>query len=220
MQITVSAQARASLPPERATVHMDLAFEGGDKQQVLSQTTILAQEFSQEVDRLKTTTPSPTTWSAILPIATRSWRPWSQDGVTLPLRHGARSPVKLKFRDFTALASFVDRWGGRDGVTIHGVEWTLTEDRRVLESDRILGEAVRNAMQRAAVMARAAGAGDVEVLEIADPGFLQRPTSTAEFDGVAVRSAMGGALNPGQGVDLQPEDVEMVAVVDARFTTR
>lgn len=220
MQITVSAQARASLPPERATVHMDLAFEGGDKQQVLSQTTILAQEFSREVDRLKTLSPSPTTWSAVLPIATRSWRPWAQDGATLPLRHGARCPVKLKFRDFAALASFVDRWGGREGVTIHYVEWTLTEERRASETDRVLAEAVRNATQRATVMARAAGAGDVEVLEIADPGFLQRPHGVGEFDGVAVRSAMGGAPDAGQGVDLQPEDVEMVAVVDARFTTR
>ena len=72
MDITVVGTARASLAPERGTLHLTLGHEGGDKAQVLQATTALVQSFGAYVDELKSAQPSPTTWSAILPVRTRS----------------------------------------------------------------------------------------------------------------------------------------------------
>lgn len=215
MQLTVHGQATAAFPPERATVHLALGFEGSDSQQVLAATTALATEVASHLAALRSQQPSPTTWSAVLAIGTRSWRPYSQDGVVLPLRHAASCEVKVKFRDFAALSRFIDAWGGREGVSVGAVEWTLTEASRVREEDRVLARAVEAARYRAQTMATAAGSGQVRFLEVADPGLLDRgaQTEAASF----AMSVRGKGAAGGEGVSLVPEDVELQASVHARF---
>ena len=218
MQITVAGHAHASHPPERATLRMRLGFEGSDKQAALEYTTSLVQQFSTVVEQLRSMTPSPVTWSAVAPIGTRSWRPWSTDGKVLPMRHAAECDVQLKFSDFRGLARFIDQWAGRDGVTVHGVEWTLTEGRRKAEESNVLTEAVAQALARADIIARAAGEQTVRFLEIADEGLLadQRGAASGHMYGAAMRSS---AAPDSEGITIAPEDVELDVTVHARFST-
>lgn len=217
MQITVAGHAHASFQPERATLRMRLGVEGSDKQAALEHTTFLVQGFTTVVEQLKETAPSPTTWSSVAPIGTRSWRPWAQDGTVLPVRHAAECVVQLKFRDFQALARFIDQWGGRSGVTVDGVEWSLTEARRRMEEDNVLAEAVVQARSRASTIARAAGEESVRFLEIADEGLLE---GHAEAPQVAYGAAMRSMSSPdSEGITIVPEDVTLQVTVHARFST-
>lgn len=221
MDITVQGEAFASFPPERATLHLQLGFESDDKLDAIARTTALGRDFVAEVERLKAAEPSPLTWSAVLPISTRSWRPYAEDGRLLPLRHAAHLTAKLKFSDFKALSAFIDQWGAVEGVTIHWVEWTLTEAHRTKEEADVLGRAVEAARERALIMAKAAGTGQVRFIEIADEGLLSRPESAApQAYGAAMRSSMMMKDSAGgDGVDLTPENVELSARIHARFTT-
>lgn len=218
MDITVVGTARASLAPERGTLHLTLGHEGGDKAQVLQATTALVQSFSAYVDELKHAQPSPTTWSAILPVRTRSWRPWSDKGQVLPLRHAASAEVQVKYRDFRALAATVDAWGAISGVTVNHVEWALTEATRTTQEAEVLRRAVADAQSRAQAMATAAGQGEVRWVELADPGLLQggaRPTAGGD---VAVAAMRAGKAEAGGGTDVAPEDIAWQVQVHARFS--
>lgn len=218
MQITVTGHARASFPPERATLRMRLGVEGTDKQAALEHTTSLVEQFSTVVDQLKDMTPSPTTWSAVAPIGTRSWRPWSAKGSVLPTRHAAECTVQLKFWDFRALARFIDQWGGRTGVTVESVVWSLTDDHRKAEEEKVLAQAVVQAHERATTMARAAGEQAVRFLEVADKGLMGDASDSGGPMAYAT-SLRSGAAPEGEGITIAPEDVDLTATVHARFTT-
>ena len=160
MEITVSGTGRSSLRPERATLHLTAGFESGDKAEAMSEATRVVNELSADLRRLKELDPSPTTWSAVLPIGTRSWRPWTDSGQLVPMRHSAHARIMVKFRDFPTLAGFADHWGGRPGVTLGHIEWTLTETRQKETERSVLAQAVEVARERAQVLATAAGAAD------------------------------------------------------------
>lgn len=219
VDITVAGRGTASLRPERATLLLTAGFEGPEPQAPLRRTTDLVSRLAADLDRLKVADPSPTTWSAVLPIRTRTWRPYSDKGTLTPLVHSAVARVHVKFRDIGALARFVETWGAVDGVTLVGVTWTLTEPTRATQERRVLAAAVEHARGRAQVIATAAGAGEVHVVEVADPGLLEgdRPGAPSPA-AVAARPAASAAAGAGP-VDITPEDVEITAVVHARFTT-
>ncbi len=220
MEITVAGTGTASLRPERATIHLTAGFEGPDPQLSLDRTTELVRRLTAELARLKAAQPSPTTWSAVLPIRTRSWRPYSDKGVVNPLVHGAAAALQIKFRDVGALARFVDEWGGTDGVALIGVRWSLTEATRQEAERRVLTQAVEQARARALVIATAAGAGEVRVLEVADPGLLSGDRrGTSAPSAVSARSSASAASASVGPVELTPEDVDISAVVHARFAT-
>jgi len=219
MDLTVVGTARASLPPERGTLHLTLGHEGDDKAQVLQATTALVQSFSAYVEELRSAQPSPTTWSAILPVRTRSWRPWSDHGEVLPPRHGASADVRLTYHDFAALAGTVDAWGGLDGVTVHHVEWALTEATQATQEAEVLRRAVADAHSRAQAMATAAGQGEVRWVELADPGLLGGGTRLTGLETFHHTSLRRGEEDTGEGADVSPEDIEWQVQVHARFST-
>ena len=88
MEITVSGTGRSSLRPERATMHLTAGFESGDKAEAMSEATRVVNELSADLRRLKELDPSPTTWSAVLPIGTRSrGASFKYARETLPVTH-------------------------------------------------------------------------------------------------------------------------------------
>ena len=224
MEITVTGTGRASQPPERATIHLTVGFEGSGKDEVLTRTTQLVQELSAEIERLRHHESQPTTGSAVLPIGTRSWRPWSDKGAVLPLRYAASSRIQVKFRDFRALSGFADAWGRREGITLGGVDWTLTEQVQQDIERRVRVSAVEDARDRAQVYATAAGGGVVRCVQVADPGLLPGQGQAADLMvGAAPMAMRAGAAKYGasgdEGIEISPEDVDIEAVVHARFIT-
>lgn len=220
MKITVSGEAKASFQPELAVVHLNLGNESGELGTAVERASELADAMNQEFASLKAQDPCPVEETVLLALSTRSWRPWSQDGNQLPFRHRASSRAKLTFTNFRALSTFINTWGRRDGVAVQHVEWKLTEEREETEKAGILAEAVAAARTKAEVLAEAAGAGAVTFVELSDTPLSDdaeaRPMAFAA-DMPMARGAAGGGRS--EGVDLTPEDIDVRAVVFARFTT-
>ncbi|MCA0436229.1 MAG: SIMPL domain-containing protein [Austwickia sp.] len=225
MDITVVGHARASVKPERATLHLVAGIESGDKGDALTRTTALVGKLQAHIQAMEGAGMSPITWYAVLPVQTRSFRPYSDKGAVLPQRHVAESVVKIKFRDFEALSQFATQVGGTAGVSLRYVEWALTEASRTHLAGQVLKMAVADAKSRATAIATAAGANGVSPLEIADPGLLSGVSGAGASGPRQVMSARaGGAGASGksadeQGIDLAPEDVVITAEVHARYTT-
>lgn len=222
MEISVRGTASTKLAPERATLTVTASAEGPNKAKVLADTTALVQRLSAEIERLRSAPDEPVTWSAVLPIGTRSWRPWSDKGKVLPLQYAANATIRLRFRDFRALAAFADAWGGVEGVTLGRVEWTLTDEVRKDTERAVLAEAVGEARDRAQVLATAAGAGEVTCVQLADPGLLVSVVNEAAMSGqpmYALRGRAGAAGDMGgdEGIEIAPQEIEVEAVIEARF---
>jgi uncharacterized protein len=220
MEITVVGTDEYSVPPERGTARLDVGCEGGDLAEVVNASTRLVNALNDHLDQLRTGVTGFVTWHAVSPLGTRSWRPFNNQGNVLPMRHAANAHIQAKFRDFAALARFAADWGARDGVRLSHVEWTVTEQRRAELESAILAGAVRDARRRAVIIARAAGAEGVEVVEVADPGLLsgtRGQQSAGPLPPAAFRSAAG--IESGDAAAIVPEDVTGSATVHARFRT-
>lgn len=227
MDITVVGHASMSVTPERATLHLLALFESGDKNDALSRATVLVGNLQAHIQAMEGAGVSPITWYAVLPVQTRSYRPFSDKGTVLPARHAAESRLKVKFRDFEALSEFAAQVGGMAGVSLQYVEWALTEVSRTFLAAQVLAHAVEDAKARATAIAKAAGAAGVSPLEIADPGLLSGVVGSpghVTMKAAAARPAMappfsGGPVAEAFGIDLVPEDVVVEAQVHARYTT-
>lgn len=216
MKITVVGKAITTLQPELAELHLSLGFQSGQLERAVRDATEVAEAFNQELRRLNDEDPCPVTETVLLPLSTRSWRPWSQDGSQLPFQHEAASRAKLTFANFRAMSAFINDWGRQPGVTINHVDWKLTDEREAAETSRILGDAVADARARAATLAAAAGEGEVRFVELSDTPFNDvRQDMFSEAGLQMARGAAGG----GEGVDLTPEDIIVQVRVHARFTT-
>lgn len=222
MEIAVVGSHKAVLAPERATLHLSVGHEAEQMEPAVAATTGLANQVRSDIEALTATVPSPITWFAVLPLRTRSWRPYNKDGLIMPLRFAAVADVRVKFRDFTALATFAAHAGADSAVTLEGVEWALTEATRDTLKRKVLAEAVRNARERALLIAQASGADDVSAVEVADPGLL-RDVGPGDLnpEGASLSRGVANAATVGSGaLDLAPEDIEIAASVHARFVTR
>lgn len=216
MDITVAGTYRFAAKPERATLHLSAGFESDAKDEAMRSTTSLVNALHEELVAMKAADPSPITWFSVLPIRTRAWRPYNDKGKVVPMRYAATASLRVKFRDFQALAKLAGTLGGRPGVTLERVEWALTEITRAKAEAQVVAGAVKRARERAVVMAKAAGAAEVVAVEIADPGLMRDVVSTTDggYGVVAERSASSG--NP-DDIQLVPEDVVISATVHARF---
>ncbi|MEZ0579574.1 SIMPL domain-containing protein [Nocardioides sp. MH1] len=215
-EITVRGSFSAFQPPERGTVRATLGFEGPKMQPVYERVVRDLETVKASIAELHDPERGPVTWWSTQHVATWSRRPWNQDGKQLPLVHHAGVGIEVKFRDFGALG----RWVGRhvestQGFTLDGVEWALTEARRAQLAADARTRAVRDAATRAQEYADALGLGPVRPVALADAGMLGeglQPTARGE---VAFARAM--AKDSGGELVLSPEDIEVAAVVDARF---
>ncbi len=216
MIITVAGSHTMSLAPQCATVRLRVSFESNDKAETIQRVEHEASRLNYEVDELRSSGAAPVTWASIAALNTRSWRPWNEQGKTLPVRHEASVDAFVKFKDFRVLSRYVSDWGSREGFDIQHIEWALTEKVRVELEGRALALAVVDARDKAQRMAAAAGAGSVRFLEIADPGMLAHGVDQSGYtEGFSTR--MASSTMSHDGIDLSPEDIDISAHVHARF---
>ena len=153
----------------------------------------------------------------------RVWsnRPWNNEGKRLAPVYYAALSVTARFQDFDALADLVERFSVVSGVTIAGISWDLTEERRLAATADIQARAVQDATVKATTYARAAGLARVTAVAIADPGMLGDGSgSQPGFDGPRARGAgkMMMAMDAtGPELEFTPDRIEVSASVDARF---
>ncbi|GAB96764.1 hypothetical protein BJY21_001859 [Kineosphaera limosa] len=213
MEITVTGTARASVPPERATLALRAAIESTDKPAALAQASALVRDLSARLRALEAADPAPTTQVVVLPLSVQSHRSYTPAGQEGEWRHTASASLRVTFADLPALAGFVDDVGGLEGVAIDQVEWALTVPTRERVEAAVLTEAVSRARARATTIAHAAGALDLQFAQIADPGLLDKAPAEPE----ARYALMAHSASDRGGIDLAPEDIVVESTLHVRF---
>lgn len=109
----------------------------------------------------------------------------------------ARNTVTVTMSDLTKVGSVIDGAAQAGSNDVSGIAFTLRQDRPA--RDRALGEATREAMSKAQVIAQALGGRVVRIVEVQEEGFQQRPpvpiyqteTFMAKRDAVATPIEVG-----------------------------
>ena len=109
----------------------------------------------------------------------------------------ARNTVTVTLSDLTKVGSVIDAAAQAGSNDISGIAFTLRQDRPA--RDRALGEATREAVSKAQVIAQALGGRVVRIVEVQEEGFQQRPpvpiyqteTFMAKRDAVATPIEVG-----------------------------
>ncbi|MBX3093478.1 MAG: SIMPL domain-containing protein [Cryobacterium sp.] len=220
--ITVQGRDVARHAAERAVVRLGVSFDGPARDAVFTDASTAAESLRGAIESLHDSSAGPiTTWSSDS-IQVWSDRPWNQDGKQLPLVYHARIGFTAEFDDFDALSRFLERQAAADGVAISWVEWKLTDERKDAATTEVRARAVADATRKAQTYADAIGLTRVRAIAIADPGMLGDQSSASgggfEFAAAAPRmmkASMDSAASP--ELSLKPEEIEVAAVVDARF---
>lgn len=212
-EITVRGSFSVFEPPERATVHTTVAYEGPEMAPVYQRVAHDLETITASVVEL---TDGPVTrWSAEQ-LRTSSTRPWNQDGQQLPLVHHASVNVDVEFSDFTALSRWIGlHVAGVDGFRVSRVNWALTDAHRDELHRDVRRRAVLDAADRAQQYADALDLGVIRPVAIADAGMLG--ALSPDGGGGQHWGVMAAARGGTPVVEFVPEDIEVVAAVDARF---
>ena len=215
-RITVRGSHTEYRRPERATVQVRVGLEGPAPAAVHAAATRAATALTEDLRDLHDGDRGPVTWWSSDQLRTWAHRPWNQDGKLLPLVHHAQVELQAKFSDFDRLSDWLGVAMGVDGVSLQGIDWTLTEARKRDLVEQVRVAAVRDARDRAQAYADALGLGPVRVVALADAGMLGE--GLAPTGGVGIASFARGAAGGGE-LAFTPQDVAVSTQVDAVFVT-
>lgn len=216
VEITVQGMFTAYQPPQRATVRVRVGLEGPKKDTVFTGVSTAANAVSSSLVALLNPSAGPVTWWSSDQLRTWAERPWNSEGKQLPLVFHAAIGFQAKFADFGALSEWLGRVVDAAGVSIEGIDWTLTEASKKELTAQVRSAAVQAAKTKAAAYAEALGLSEPQALAIADAGMLGEglhPSSVQQAGYARTREGGGGA-----DLAFEPQDVEVSATVDARFT--
>lgn len=214
--ITVQGRFSAFYPAERATVEVAVHHEGSKRQPVFAATAAASDVVRASIAALHDAAAGPVTWWASESVQVWNEKPWSNDGKQLPPVFHARVGFTVKFSDFAALSRWIEEVSAIDSATIGSIGWALTEARTTGVTAEVRSRAVKDAVAKASVYAQSIGLGSVTAVALADPGMLGdqvRGGGTPEASFMRAKSVGGGEPS----LSLKPEDIEVSAVVDARF---
>ena len=216
--ITVQGHFTAWYPAERATVRLAVGVDGDERESVLASATAAVQTLTESVKKLHDADAGPVTWWSSDRIRVWAQRPWNTEGKQLPPVHHAAISVTVKFKDFDVLADWLTEAATVPGVEVSGIEWALTDAKRVSVTTEVRSRAVKDAADKARVFAQAIGLGQLTAVAIADPGMLGVSGSDDPSAPTMLRAlAVGPADHGGAPLGFTPEDIEVAASVDARF---
>lgn len=225
MRISVVGTKQTSAAPERGTLMLQIGFEGEDRPTVTTQTRERVEAVLGLIRELEGRAPAPITWSSVAAPFVHSYTNYDGKGGRPVLWHRSSVDVQIRFRDFPALSDTAALAGEWDGMSVHGVEWSLTQATRDRLQAEVLAGAVVEAKVRASAIAKAAGCSKVTAKEFADPGLLggadesQRMYGGGPHVARAASLQAGGYAGPG-GYNLSPADIVVEAVLHARFDAR
>jgi len=218
--ITVQGEYSAWYPAERATVGASVHADGADRDTVFARAVEASDAVRNLIESVYDRDAGPVTWWSSDNVRVWSERPWSAEGKQLdPVYHSAVE-FSAKFKDFAALARWVESAAGIDDVTVNSISWQLTDSTRTSATVEVRSRAVKDAVAKATVYAQSIGLGTVKAIALADPGMLGDPSGSGGASPELGRAAMlKSASFDGAGAQLalKPEEIAVASTVDARF---
>lgn len=224
--ISVQGEHRAWYPAERAEVRISVHAFGPKRDAVLQRSVAAADTIRTQLEGMFDKDKGPVTWWASDRVSVWSERPWNNEGKQLPLVYHSAIDFTAKFKDFDRLSSWVEEVAALDDVVVASLSWDLTEATRTSANTEVRSRAVKDAVAKAAVFAQAVGLGSVTAIALADPGMLGDQGSGGGNGPYAPAPRMMQAkmafdsAGAAPQLQLKPEDIEVLCVVDARFTAK
>lgn len=219
--ISVRGQHTAWHTAERATVVVQVAFDGPHRNPVFASASAALDAVRETVVSRHNASTGPITWWSADAVRVWSERPWNNEGKQLDPVHHAALDLTAKFSDFEALSSWIEEVVSIDGASVVSIAWSLTEASLTSALTEVRSRAVKDAVAKASVYAQSIGLGTVTATAIADPGMLGEgaPTHAVAMDQAMMKFG-GRATESGPALELKPEQLEVSAIVDARFIAR
>ncbi len=222
--ITVQGEYSAWYPAERATVSASIHTDGPDRDSVFARAVESSDAVRALIEAIHDKQAGPITWWSSDSVRVWSERPWNQDGKQLaPVFHAAID-FTAKFKDFEALARWVESVAAIDAASVGSITWDLTDATRTSATVEVRSRAVKDAVAKASVYAQSIGLGSVTAIALADPGMLGDPSGGGNGgpQPVFARAAMKAQFDSSGGAQLalKPEEIAVASVVDARFTAK
>lgn len=219
--ITVRGEHESWHPAERGIVHLAVSIDGPDRSEVFDAALQSSSRVHALLAKLASNDGAITRWSSDT-VRVTSQRPWNNTGQQLPLVHSAAIDYVARFKDFDALALFIEYVSAVDNTAVKYVEWELTEESSRAAHAHTRRLAVTDALTKAHEYAASVGLTEVTALAIADPGMLDHVGPAGDHDPFAGAAAMrmSGAPSDGAQLTLNPEKIAISARVEARFSAR
>lgn len=220
--ITVQGRFSAFYPAERATVEISVHREAAKRATAFDGTIAASDTVRKSIVALHDPATGPVTWWASDSVQVWTEKPWNAEGKQLPPVFHARVGFTVKFGDFEALGTWIEAVSATDSVTVGQIAWALTDARTTGVTAEVRSRAVKDAVAKASVYAQSIGLGSVTAVAIADPGMLgDQVRGNGPGEPAFLRAAKTMDLgDSGPALSLKPEDIEVSAVVDARFIAR
>lgn len=215
-EIVVRGSFSAFRPPERATVHATLGYEGPKIDSAYERVVGDLDAVKSSITALHEPDAGPVTWWSTGQVRTWANRPWNNEGKQLPLVHHASVDIQVKFSDFTALSRWV---GGHvtdtGGFSLSRIEWALTTEHRDELVAQVHARAVQDAVTKAQRYADALALGPVRPLVIGDAGMVCRPPEDSSSPPMMRAMAVRAGAAP--EIEFAPADIEVSVAVDGKF---
>lgn len=209
LTISVTGESEERRAPERATVHLRIAFDGPARDEVVQWTESLHRSLGEEINQLFDPESGPISWWGSDQVSAWGERPWNQQGEQLPIVHHATAGLQVRFDDFAVLGTWLTAVAQREGVTVSQVQWDLTDQTRESVTAEVQTRAIAAAVTKATRYAQALGHQQVEAVAISDPGLLGT-------NGPAPRAMLARAEST-SGFELRPADITVRAEINAQF---
>jgi uncharacterized protein len=214
--ITVQGEFEIRHPAELGTVTLTISFDGSKREDVVAKANRELDSISTQLRDLEDTTNGPVTWRAVDQLRVWGSRPFSPEGKQLAMVHHAQVDVAARFRDLNWLADWVGAVSLVSGVTVNGIEWSLTDAKRQTLTQEARRRAVENAVAKATVYATSLGLSTVRPLALSDPGMLGDSAGAVQPAPMLMSSRVSGDHHEG-GPALRPDDITIRIQVHARF---
>ena len=211
--IAVQGEAYLEVAPERALAHLVIDVDGPERASVQDRAAEARNRCIAAIRSRHDTTAGPITEWAAGQLQVWSQRPWNADGVQLPLVFHSRSTIDATFSNLDEVGDVVDTLSATDGVTLTGLEWSVTDLTRQELEGRCQRDAVQNAVAKASVFASALGLGEIRPLELSEPSAFGGGGNDGSFSRMLMASS-GGAT------EFIPEPIRIAVQVDVRFEAR
>lgn len=213
--IKVRGSHSVEVAPERGVVSAEVRFDGPAPEPVMEQLRRGLHGVRTELERLEQE--GAIKRLVIQRARTSAERPWHKDGKQLPLVHRATVGLWAEFVDFKALATWVGRTVGDEGLRVDHVSWQLTKESRLKVERDVRQEAVRQAKVRAQDYADALDLGPVAVRSINDVGVSHQVAYASAAMDMEMASA-GARKSAAPDLAFDPDDISVYAEVEAAFT--
>ncbi|MBH0120981.1 SIMPL domain-containing protein [Rhodococcus sp. HM1] len=222
--ITVAGHAEREYAPNRCTVALQVHADGATREQAADPVAVAIATVTGLVTELRERPDSPVKRWTFDQVRHTRYRPYNNEGKTLPWRYTSSASITVTFHEFDAVAAFVDRVSGIEAVTVSDLRWWITRKSRQRKLAEVRDLAVQNALDKAKGYTKSLGYNTFRAVAIADPGMLGLPTPPTPYPGggPVLRSAMRAEMAPasaesGPTFALEPDRIGITADVEARF---